>query len=48
MMIETLNAWRIDYPRYEVVVVDNNTKDPKCGSRWKSTVGNWCPFPLFS
>jgi exo-beta-1,3-glucanase (GH17 family)/cellulose synthase/poly-beta-1,6-N-acetylglucosamine synthase-like glycosyltransferase len=29
MMIETLNALAaIDYPRYEVVVVDNNTKDP--------------------
>ena len=29
MVIETLNAiTRLDYPRYEVVVVDNNTKDP--------------------
>ncbi|MFZ1985611.1 MAG: glycosyltransferase [Desulfatitalea sp.] len=30
MMIETLDALAtIDYPRYEVVVVDNNTKDPQ-------------------
>ena len=29
MMIHTLNALaRLDYPRYEVIVVDNNTKDP--------------------
>jgi exo-beta-1,3-glucanase (GH17 family)/cellulose synthase/poly-beta-1,6-N-acetylglucosamine synthase-like glycosyltransferase len=29
MLIETLEALaRLDYPRYEVVVVDNNTKDP--------------------
>jgi len=29
MMIETLNALaRLDYPRYEVIVIDNNTKDP--------------------
>jgi cellulose synthase/poly-beta-1,6-N-acetylglucosamine synthase-like glycosyltransferase len=29
MMIETLNALsRLDYPRYEVIVMDNNTKDP--------------------
>jgi cellulose synthase/poly-beta-1,6-N-acetylglucosamine synthase-like glycosyltransferase len=29
MMIETLNALaKLDYPEYEVLVVDNNTKDP--------------------
>ena len=29
MMIETLNALALlDYPRYEVIVIDNNTKDP--------------------
>ena len=29
MLIETLNALaRLDYPRYEVLVIDNNTKDP--------------------
>jgi exo-beta-1,3-glucanase (GH17 family)/cellulose synthase/poly-beta-1,6-N-acetylglucosamine synthase-like glycosyltransferase len=29
MMIETLDALaRLDYPRYEVIVIDNNTKDP--------------------
>ncbi|MGV1099585.1 glycosyltransferase [Thiovibrio sp. JS02] len=29
MMIETLNALaELDYPRYEVLVIDNNTKDP--------------------
>jgi exo-beta-1,3-glucanase (GH17 family)/cellulose synthase/poly-beta-1,6-N-acetylglucosamine synthase-like glycosyltransferase len=29
MMIETLNALaRLDYPHYEVIVIDNNTKDP--------------------
>jgi len=29
MMIETLNALaRLDYPRFEVIVIDNNTKDP--------------------
>ncbi|MGW8192655.1 MAG: glycosyltransferase [Desulforhopalus sp.] len=29
MMIETLNALaRLDYPRFEVIVMDNNTKDP--------------------
>ena len=29
MMIETLNALaRLDYPCYEVVIIDNNTKDP--------------------
>ncbi len=30
MMIETLNALaRLDYPRFEVIVMDNNTKDPE-------------------
>jgi cellulose synthase/poly-beta-1,6-N-acetylglucosamine synthase-like glycosyltransferase len=30
MMIETLNALaRLDYPHYEVLVIDNNTKDPE-------------------
>ncbi len=30
MVIETLNALaRLDYPRYEVIVVDNNTEDPR-------------------
>jgi len=29
MMIETLNALaKLDYPRFEVVVIDNNTKEP--------------------
>ena len=29
MMIETLNGLaKLDYPRFEVVVIDNNTKDP--------------------
>jgi exo-beta-1,3-glucanase (GH17 family)/cellulose synthase/poly-beta-1,6-N-acetylglucosamine synthase-like glycosyltransferase len=29
MMIETLNALaRLDYPHYEVIIIDNNTKDP--------------------
>lgn len=29
MMIDTLDALaRLDYPRYEVIVIDNNTKDP--------------------
>ena len=29
MMIETLDALaRLDYPHYEVIVIDNNTKDP--------------------
>ncbi len=29
MMIETLDALaRLDYPNYEVIVIDNNTKDP--------------------
>jgi exo-beta-1,3-glucanase (GH17 family)/cellulose synthase/poly-beta-1,6-N-acetylglucosamine synthase-like glycosyltransferase len=29
MMIQTLNALaKLDYPRFEVVVIDNNTKDP--------------------
>ena len=29
MLIETLNALaQLDYPRYEVLVIDNNTKDP--------------------
>lgn len=29
MMIETLNALaKLDYPRYEVIVIDNNTEDP--------------------
>jgi exo-beta-1,3-glucanase (GH17 family)/cellulose synthase/poly-beta-1,6-N-acetylglucosamine synthase-like glycosyltransferase len=29
MLIETLTALsRLDYPRYEVIVIDNNTKDP--------------------
>jgi len=29
MMIKTLDALaRLDYPRYEVIVIDNNTKDP--------------------
>jgi exo-beta-1,3-glucanase (GH17 family)/cellulose synthase/poly-beta-1,6-N-acetylglucosamine synthase-like glycosyltransferase len=29
MMIETLDALsRLDYPRYEVIVIDNNTRDP--------------------
>ncbi len=29
MMIETLNALaRLDYPHFEVIVIDNNTKDP--------------------
>ncbi len=29
MMIETLNALaKLDYPRFEVLVIDNNTKDP--------------------
>jgi len=29
MMIETLDALaRLEYPRYEVIVIDNNTKDP--------------------
>lgn len=29
MMIETLSALaRLDYPRYEVIVIDNNTKNP--------------------
>ena len=29
MMIETLNALaQLDYPRFEVIVIDNNTKDP--------------------
>jgi exo-beta-1,3-glucanase (GH17 family)/cellulose synthase/poly-beta-1,6-N-acetylglucosamine synthase-like glycosyltransferase len=29
MMIETLNALaHLDYPRFEVIVIDNNTKDP--------------------
>ena len=29
MLIETLNALtRLDYPNYEVLVIDNNTKDP--------------------
>lgn len=33
MMIETLNALaRLDYPRYEVMVIDNNTRDP---DMWK-------------
>lgn len=30
MMIETLNGLsRLDYPSFEVIVIDNNTKDPK-------------------
>ncbi|RJQ82206.1 MAG: glycosyltransferase [Desulfobacteraceae bacterium] len=30
MMIETLNALAgLDYPRFEVLVIDNNTKDPR-------------------
>lgn len=30
MMIETLNALAaLDYPRFEVIVIDNNTKDPE-------------------
>ncbi len=30
MMLETLNALaKLDYPRFEVIVVDNNTKDPE-------------------
>ena len=30
IVIETLNALsRLDYPDYEVIVIDNNTKDPK-------------------
>jgi exo-beta-1,3-glucanase (GH17 family)/cellulose synthase/poly-beta-1,6-N-acetylglucosamine synthase-like glycosyltransferase len=33
MMIETLNALaRLDYPRFEVIVIDNNTRDPEV---WK-------------
>ncbi|MFZ5774979.1 MAG: glycosyltransferase family 2 protein [Thermodesulfobacteriota bacterium] len=33
MMIETLDALaQLDYPRYEVIVIDNNTKDPEV---WK-------------
>ncbi|MFH1984599.1 MAG: glycosyltransferase [Pseudomonadota bacterium] len=29
MLIETLNALsRLDYPRFEVILIDNNTKDP--------------------
>ena len=29
MMIETLDALaRLDYPRFEIIVIDNNTKDP--------------------
>jgi cellulose synthase/poly-beta-1,6-N-acetylglucosamine synthase-like glycosyltransferase len=35
LMIATLNALAaMDYPRFEVIVIDNNTKDPACGSRW--------------
>ncbi len=30
MVIETLNALaEVDYPRFEVIVIDNNTKDPR-------------------
>lgn len=30
MMVETLNALaKLDYPRFEVIVMDNNTKDPE-------------------
>jgi exo-beta-1,3-glucanase (GH17 family)/cellulose synthase/poly-beta-1,6-N-acetylglucosamine synthase-like glycosyltransferase len=39
MLIETLTALqRLDYPRYEVVVIDNNTKDPAV---WQP-VQAWC------
>jgi len=39
MVIETLNALRrLDYPYFEVIVVDNNTKDPEC---WLP-VRDWC------
>jgi exo-beta-1,3-glucanase (GH17 family)/cellulose synthase/poly-beta-1,6-N-acetylglucosamine synthase-like glycosyltransferase len=39
MLIETLAALeRLDYPRYEVVVIDNNTKDPAV---WQP-VEAWC------
>lgn len=39
MVIETLAALRnLDYDNYEVVVVDNNTKDPAC---W-TPVQQWC------
>ncbi len=39
MMIETLAALaRLEYPNYEVIVIDNNTKDP---SVWKP-VQNYC------
>jgi cellulose synthase/poly-beta-1,6-N-acetylglucosamine synthase-like glycosyltransferase len=34
MVIETLNALAaLDYPRFEVIVIDNNSKDRMCGSR---------------
>jgi len=30
MMIDTLNGLaRLDYPRYEIIVIDNNTRDPE-------------------
>jgi exo-beta-1,3-glucanase (GH17 family)/cellulose synthase/poly-beta-1,6-N-acetylglucosamine synthase-like glycosyltransferase len=49
MLIETLEALaRLDYPRYEVVVIDNNTTDPAV---WQP-VEAWCrarggPFRFF-
>ena len=38
MMIDTLNALaKLDYPRFEVIVMDNNTKDPAV---WKPVEGH--------
>jgi glycosyltransferase involved in cell wall biosynthesis len=39
MLIETIRSLdRLDYPNYEIVVVDNNTKDPEV---WQP-VARWC------
>ena len=37
MVIETLRALpRIDYPRYEVILIDDNTDDERSGGRSSS------------
>ncbi len=43
MLIETLDALaRLDYPDFEVIVIDNNTRrDPPCGNRWSGIAGTW-------
>jgi len=47
MMIETLNALAaLDYPDFEVIVIDNNTKDRRCGNRCASMRQTRSAIPL--